>query len=652
MSTPLATLFTKIGFDIDTKSIAALDASLARLESRLKGLSSSLQGISDNKTLNAAARLANAQARKMNAEVGLQRQQASIAKAQAEVEKLRLRSVIGEQALLKKRVDTEGFVAKAKASSEKLRENTANKLAAAELRATPYAQRPTRPANDKSFNGIGGVGLNYQTAIGAVAGGGFISQAYDVANFSTSRMPQYEFLTGSAEEARKQIAFVDKEVTRLSLDMMAANTQYKQMLAAGATSIGLEKTQELFTNTSNLATMLGLTTDAQKRMTNAFSQMMSKGQVYSEELKGQLAESLPNAVGIFADALYGNGAAGSGDKAKLFADMDKGKIGLKELTKVIEYMGTLTREDLISQMLNTPAKKLAKLKTQWMLTLEKLNDSGFLDMMITALESVTELLVDLTKWIKDNREEIKYWATEIIKTFKWLISNLPLVLSYFAALKVSGWIASLMAASAAAGSFTTVLTRMLIRLIVIPAGIALAALAFIELYDTISGQDTLWTRLAEQKDKGILGYIAAITKSVMDFVTLLSSGLVTRAMIMWGHLTGNDLLVDSAKQTYAEADALNTQNQEKMWGSGWWATGNQPLSPQAFSNTTSRVLAKGTVDRTFNYNPSIEVVVSGATARDGDEIAKAIDARLKESLSKMSVQAMANTSPYITPLNF
>ena len=46
MSTPLATLFTKIGFDIDTKSIAALDASLARLESRLKGLSSSLQGIS------------------------------------------------------------------------------------------------------------------------------------------------------------------------------------------------------------------------------------------------------------------------------------------------------------------------------------------------------------------------------------------------------------------------------------------------------------------------------------------------------------------------------------------------------------------------------------------------------------------------------
>ena len=29
-------------------------------------------------------------------------------------------------------------------------------------------------------------------------------------------------------------------------------------------------------------------------------------------------------------------------KLKLFADMDKGKVDLKELTKVIEHIGTLT----------------------------------------------------------------------------------------------------------------------------------------------------------------------------------------------------------------------------------------------------------------------------------------------------------------------
>ena len=289
MTTPLATFFTKIGFDIDTKSIAALDSSLARLETRMRGLSSSLQGLSDNKTLNAAARLTNAQARKMTAEVGLQRQQATIAKVQADVEKMRQKSVMDEHVLLKKRMDVEGYVAKANAVADKYRASAANKQAAAELKATPQAPRPTKEPRGSSPVGVGGMGINASAAIQAVAAGGFAQQAFSVANFTMSRSPQYEFLTGSAEEARKQIAFVDKEVNRLSLDLVSANQQYKQMLAAGATSIGIEKTQQLFTNVSNLSTMLGLSADAQKRATNALSQMMSKGQVMAEELDFRLA---------------------------------------------------------------------------------------------------------------------------------------------------------------------------------------------------------------------------------------------------------------------------------------------------------------------------------------------------------------------------
>lgn len=134
--------------------------------------------------------------------------------------------------------------------------------------------RPTPPSRNAS-GGIAGMGVNAQTAISSIAAGGFAQSAYQVANFSMARRPQYEFLTGSAEEAQKQIAFVDKEVERLSLNLMDANEQYKRLLASGATSIGVEKTQQLFTNFSNLSTMLGLSADAQKRGTNAFGQMLS-----------------------------------------------------------------------------------------------------------------------------------------------------------------------------------------------------------------------------------------------------------------------------------------------------------------------------------------------------------------------------------------
>lgn len=684
MSTPLATLFTKIGFDIDPASLARVNSEISKLENRFKRLArtmnSATSSTSSRSSSGGLGGNANATLKAIQNNTGkvagyqhilakdstLRRlitatnrsnrtggvgsaaaQRLALQRAQQEHLTQQLRSASNLQTLQQRANDAANRIAQNSL-------NHTRRMELQNLRRQTQQDRLTHNTNQNrnrggGSGGIAGMGVNAQTAIGAVAGGGFASQAYDVANFTMSRNPQFEFLTGSAEEAKKQIAFVDGEVKRLSLDMISANQQYKQMLASGATSIGLEKTQELFTNASNLSTMLGLTADAQKRMTNAFSQMMSKGQVMSEELKGQLAESLPNAVGIFADALYGNGKAGSGDKAKLFKDMEDGKVKLKELTKVIEYMGTLTREDLIAQMLETPAKKLAKLKTQWILTLEKLNDAGFLDMMITALEGVTELLVDLTKWVKENGAEIKTWAAEIISVFKWLITNLPLILAYFTALKVAGWITAMQAASVAAGGFTAALTAMLIRLVLIPAGIALATLAFVELYDTVSGQDTLWARLAEQKDKGFLGYVAAITKTVLDFVTLISSGLVTGAMSAWGHMTGNQELVDSAKRTWAEANVTNMQNQEKMWGGGWWGTGNQPLSPQSINSVaTSTVLGSGRIDRGNNQPANGDVVISPnaitINVANGDPVT--IENTLNDIMGKWSVKAAANTSAF------
>jgi hypothetical protein len=126
----------------------------------------------------------------------------------------------------------------------------------------------------------GGVaGLTASGAVGSLGAAGFGMSSYRVGQFSASRMPQFEFLTGSAEEARKQIKFMDTEVERLGLNLIESSEQYKGLLSAGANSIGVKKTQELFTGFSELSVMLGLSSDAQKRGLNAFGQMLSKNQV-------------------------------------------------------------------------------------------------------------------------------------------------------------------------------------------------------------------------------------------------------------------------------------------------------------------------------------------------------------------------------------
>lgn len=120
----------------------------------------------------------------------------------------------------------------------------------------------------------GGVGgLTASGAGGGLALGAAAFKSYNVGNFMVSREPQFEFLTGDATKAADAIKFVDSEAKRLSLNLVQANDQYKQLLASGATSIGIPQTEKLFSRFSELSTMLGLSEDAQARGVRAFGQI-------------------------------------------------------------------------------------------------------------------------------------------------------------------------------------------------------------------------------------------------------------------------------------------------------------------------------------------------------------------------------------------
>jgi tape measure domain-containing protein len=58
----------------------------------------------------------------------------------------------------------------------------------------------------------------------------------------------------------------------------------------------------LFLGISQAAATFGMSAEKVDRVNYAFAQMASKGQVMSEELKGQLGDVLPGAMGIFAEA--------------------------------------------------------------------------------------------------------------------------------------------------------------------------------------------------------------------------------------------------------------------------------------------------------------------------------------------------------------
>ena len=64
-----------------------------------------------------------------------------------------------------------------------------------------------------------------------------------------------------------------------------------------------ENTRKIFVSLSEAGTALGLSNEDLNGSLYAISQMMSKGKVQAEELRGQLGERLPGAFNMAAEAL-------------------------------------------------------------------------------------------------------------------------------------------------------------------------------------------------------------------------------------------------------------------------------------------------------------------------------------------------------------
>lgn len=111
-------------------------------------------------------------------------------------------------------------------------------------------------------------------------------------------------VVGSQAQASNEIAFVREEADRLGLNVRALTDDYVKLTAASVgTTLQGRETRELFTATAEAARVLNLSTANTSGILNAFTQVMSKGTVQAEELRGQIGDRLPGAFRLAADAL-------------------------------------------------------------------------------------------------------------------------------------------------------------------------------------------------------------------------------------------------------------------------------------------------------------------------------------------------------------
>jgi tape measure domain-containing protein len=161
-----------------------------------------------------------------------------------------------------------------------------------------------------SFGGLTGTFAAVGAAAGVISVG--LYKAYEaISSFAEASMELMRVsrammsLGSSASEAAASIAFLRQTSSDLSVDFNSLTRNYISLAAAFKQSnMSLADAENLMLNVSTAAKALSLSSDTTSRAFQALQQMVSKGKVSMEELRGQLGEALPGAMGIAAKA-YG-----------------------------------------------------------------------------------------------------------------------------------------------------------------------------------------------------------------------------------------------------------------------------------------------------------------------------------------------------------
>jgi tape measure domain-containing protein len=110
-------------------------------------------------------------------------------------------------------------------------------------------------------------------------------------------------ISPTAEEAASSNRLVLDLVEKYNVPLQSARDGFTKLYASMAPAgFSGDQVRDLFTGITQAAATFGMSADKVDRVNYAFAQMASKGQVMSEELKGQLGDVLPGAMAIFAEA--------------------------------------------------------------------------------------------------------------------------------------------------------------------------------------------------------------------------------------------------------------------------------------------------------------------------------------------------------------
>lgn len=180
------------------------------------------------------------------------------------------------------------------------------------------SSRPSSPSTGGATNGIlGNVG-----GLQGFAGGFTLLGTASLARSLVDTEKKFQSLERNLQQATgiqnvsAEMDYLTKTSDRLGLSLLDSGKEYAKLTVAGnLVGLSAKENRNVFEGVATASAAMGLSAEDNGGVFRALTQILSKGTVQSEELKGQIGERIPGAFAIMARAL---------------------KVSTSELTKMLE----------------------------------------------------------------------------------------------------------------------------------------------------------------------------------------------------------------------------------------------------------------------------------------------------------------------------
>lgn len=227
--------------------------------------------------------------------------------------------------------------------------------------------------------------LGVASALGTGGIGLVLKKSFDADNTFTAIENTLKIATGSAGAAQQKIATLSSTVDRLGLSFTALAPGLAQfVIAAKGTALEGAEAERIFYSLARASQALGLSSADQAGVARALNQILSKGTVQAEELRGQIGDRMPGAFNLAARAI-GVTTAELGNLLK------QGKVSAVDFLP--KFANQLDKEfGNAASAVERPAAALERLKNQFFTTFVTIGRNGGTKLVVDALNAVTKAL--------------------------------------------------------------------------------------------------------------------------------------------------------------------------------------------------------------------------------------------------------------------